>query len=133
MCVLICSFVTICFSPKICPCYHIPLRFLVGGNGPTGKVQFPQYILVTGLRGFIPYMQRVGAQRLGFLQLDNWNICFCLVRRRWHKFSILSKILHLITPYAFLETNLLEAYGVPNMVSWAPSLDQRSPCCSAPI
>lgn len=44
----------------ICPCYHIPLRLLAGGEGPTGRVQLPQYVVVTGLRGCIPDIQGVG-------------------------------------------------------------------------
>ena len=46
----------------ICLCYHIPLRLLAGGEGPTGRVQLPQDIVVTGLRGCVPDIQGVGTE-----------------------------------------------------------------------
>ena len=120
--VLICSFVRICFPPWsvhvitfLWGCWLVVKVRLVGSSSPrilwwlVSEAEFPT--------------PREWAQRLVFLQLDKRNICFCLGRRRWYKFSILSKILHVITAHAFLQANLLEACGVPSL--WFPGLLPR--------
>lgn len=126
--VLICFFVGISFSPLIFLCYHIPLRFLAGSEGPTDKGpaapvdsrNWPQRLHSWRLLG-------AGMGHGGWVS-SSWT--FEVSASAWAEGDTNSPPFPDITSHAILQANSPVLQGSEHMVFWVPPSDQRRPYCS---